>query len=358
LGVLGLLGTVLAFRRHRRAPVRIAGIVLTVGLVLATAAAAVNAHYAYYPTLGEALGRPPPDVTSLGEVAASRGHVPSHGAVVSVELPAPRSHFVARPAEVYLPPDWFARSRPALPVVLLLHGSPGSPTDWLVGGEAAETADAWAAAHGGRAPVLVMPDINGSPTADTECVDGPRGNAETYLTEDVPRAVERMAGTQPPGPRWAVAGLSEGGTCAMVLALRHPDLFAAFGQYSGLIGPRVGESNAGVDETVEQLFGGSGSAFAAHEPTALLAAPDEPYRGMGGWFEVGGGDEGPLAAARELAPLARRAGIGTCLVVVPGAGHTFDVWSAAFRASLPFLAARLGMVPQTAPMTRNCADLS
>ena len=44
---------------------------------------------------------------------------------------------------------------------MLLHGTPGDPTDWTDGGLAPATADAWAAEHGGAAPVLVMPDING-----------------------------------------------------------------------------------------------------------------------------------------------------------------------------------------------------
>ena len=356
LAVLTLTGTVRAFVRRRGRLLRAAGVLVTLVLVLLTAAAAVNAHYGYYPTLGQALGRTSPDQSSLEEAEDRRGRVPEHGSVVEVRLPAPRSGFDARPAQLYLPPAWFARDRPALPVVMMLHGTPGSPTDWVEGGQAAATADAWAARHGGRAPVLVMPDINGSLTGDTECVDSDRGRVETYLTEDVPAAVVRMTGAQPPGRRWAVAGLSEGGTCAMVLTLRHPDLFTAFGQFSGLVGPRSGETNGGVDQTVTDLFGGSETAFRAHEPPDLLAAAGDRYRHLGGWFEVGADDAEPFAAAQQLAPLAQQARIDTCLVVVPGGEHTFAVWRAAFRASLPFLAARLGMVRQTAEMTSRCAD--
>ncbi|MEU2348467.1 alpha/beta hydrolase-fold protein [Modestobacter sp. NPDC049651] len=353
--MLALAGTVRAFVRHRGLLLRLTGVLVTLVLLLASAAAAVNAHYGYYPTLGQALGRTSPDASSLEAAEDRRGRVPDHGSVVAVQLPAPRSGFDARPAQVYLPPAWFARDRPTLPVVMLLHGTPGSPTDWVEGGEAPATADAWAARHGGRAPVLVMPDVNGTLTGDTECVDSDRGRVETYLTEDVPAAVVAMTGAQPPGRRWAVAGLSEGGTCAMVLALRHPDLFTAFGQYSGLVGPRAGDTNSGVAETVAELFGGSEAAFRAHEPPDLLAAAGDRYRHLGGWFEVGADDAEPLAAAEQLAPLARQAQIDTCLVVVPGGQHTFAVWRAAFRSSLPFLAARLGMVRQTAAMTGSCA---
>ena len=164
---------------------------------------------------------------------------------------------------------------------MLLHGTPGDPTDWVEAGQAQATADAWAARHGGVAPVLVMPDINGTFTDDTECVDSPLGQVETYLTVDVPAAVRTNLGTLPPGPAWAIAGLSEGGSCAIMLALRHPDLFATFGDFSGLAGPRAGETNDDTADTVAQLFGGSQQAFAAHEPADLLASSRFPH--TGGW---------------------------------------------------------------------------
>jgi S-formylglutathione hydrolase FrmB len=236
--------------------------------------------------------------------------------------------------------------------VLLLHGTPGDPTDWVEGGRAQTTADAWAKAHGGVAPVLVMPDINGTYTGDTECVDSPLGHVETYLTVDVPAAVGANLGTLPPGPGWAVAGLSEGGSCAIMLALRHPDLFRTFGDFSGLAGPRVGETNDDTASTVAQLFGGSQQEFAAHEPADLLRSTRFPQ--LGGWFEVGALDAEPLAAAQQLAPLAAPAGIATCLVVVPDGDHTFDVWSKALRQSLPWMAQRLGLVPPQPSATAPC----
>jgi S-formylglutathione hydrolase FrmB len=325
-------------------------------LVLGSAGVGVNAYFEYFRTLGEAIGGPVPDEETLAAADAADGLVPAQGAVVSATLPGTVSGFAARDALVYLPPVWFARPRPALPVVVLLHGSPGSPGDWTEGGQAQATADAWAAQHRGVAPIIVMPDSNGSLTDDTECVDGPVGRVETYLTVDVPAAVQKMFGTQPPGPRWAVVGLSEGGSCAIMLALRHPRLFSTFADFSGLLGPRLSDTNADTADTVAELFGGSQQEFADHDPATLLRAGRFP--GMGGWFEVGATDADPLAAARELAPLAAAAGIDTCLVVVVDGAHTFDVWSSALRSSLPWVAARLGLVPADVSMTRACQPLS
>lgn len=104
-----------------------------------------------------------------------------------------------------------------------------------------------------------------------------------------------------------------------------------------------------------QLFGGSQQQFPAHEPVALLAGRRFPT--IGGWFEVGDADPDPLAAAQQLAPLAQRAGIPTCLVMVADGGHTVDVWSAGFRASLPWLASRLGLVPPEVSITSACQSV-
>jgi S-formylglutathione hydrolase FrmB len=126
--------------------------------------------------------------------------------------------------------------------------------------------------------------------------------------------------------------------CALMLTLRHPDTFGTFADFSGLAGPRAGNTNDPAG-TVSGVFGGSRAAFLAHEPARLLAGRRFP--GLAGWFEVGGSDGPALRAARTLAPAARRAGIAVHLVVVPGAGHTFTFWSRALRDALPWLVARV-----------------
>ncbi len=347
--LLLLLGfALLSVRRNAGHPFqRALSVSAVVLLVLLQLGSIVNAHFEFYRTVGQALGEPAEDVVSLAEAREEEGKVPDVGQIVTLDVPATASQFTARSTEVYLPPAWFAKNRPLLPVVMLLHGEPGSPQDWIDGGQAQATADAFAAAHGGFAPVLVMPDVNGSLDGDTECVDSPLGDAETYLTVDVPTAVVRVLGTQDPGRPWAVAGLSEGGSCALMLALRHPDRFSAFGDYSGLVGPRLGDTNADTTSTVAQLFGGSQQAFAAHEPSTLLG--ERRYPRLGGWFEVGDADTEPLAATWALVPAARAAGIRTCVVIVPGGGHTFAVWSDAFQRSLPWLAGRIGLPGAATP---------
>jgi hypothetical protein len=118
---------------------------------------------------------------------AETGHLPDQGITVGVAIPATDPRFTPRPAYVWVPPAWFARNHPQLPVIELLHGTPGNPSDWNVGMGAANTAQAFAEQHDGIAPILVMPDINGSRNADSECVNSTKyGDVATYLAMTIP----------------------------------------------------------------------------------------------------------------------------------------------------------------------------
>jgi S-formylglutathione hydrolase FrmB len=220
---------------------------------------------------------------------------------------------------------------------MLLHGLPGGPGDWVREGEGVQTLDTFATKHGGRAPIVVMPDINGSAHDDTECITTTYGaSVERYLTMDVPRWVEAHYPTRT-GQRWAVAGLSEGATCAAMLALVHPKEFSLFGDFSGLVRPTIGDMDDPV-ATVRVLFHGSRAAYDAHDPLWLLA--HRRYPDTAGWLEYGAQDRKGRAAAQSLARAARPAGLRVHVATVPGR-HRWPVWQAALRSMLPWVWQRL-----------------
>ncbi len=322
-------------------------------LLLVTAGAVINRHFDYFRTVGELFGQYSVDEQPASYLVRQR-HVPRHGATVQVSIPSSDPRYRPRSAIVYVPPAWFRRPKPRLPVVVLLAGTPGTPEDWTRSGEADETTDAWAKAHGDRAPILVMPDINGSFEGDSECVNSTKyGRVETYLAVDVPRWIRRTLSPAPSPRRWAVGGLSEGATCSVWLALRHPGVWRTFASFSGLANPQyLSDSET---QTITALFGGSRAAFLAHSPPHLLATRRFPQ--LAGWIASGSSDPGPLAAARSLATLARRAGVITCLVIAPG-GHDFNYWQAAYAAALPWLAGRLGLVPRGPTRAAPCRGLA
>jgi S-formylglutathione hydrolase FrmB len=318
--------------RRRRRVRWLAAFVATLCL-LASGAAGANAYFDYIPTVGALVGQRAADQASGTQVvrALRSPALPPHGLVTRVGIPGSVSGFAARPAQVYLPPAWFGVPRPSLPVIELLHGTPGTPEDWTRAGQADLVADRWAAAHGGLAPILVMPDVNGGFTADTECVDGPRGRAETYLTVDVPRFVATAFGARQDRGGWALAGASEGGFCAFDLALRHPDRYVAFADFAGLDRPTA---RGGA----RRLFG-TVRALLAHSPIWLLGhRPPRPA--VAAWFEVGTADGATTTAVRRAAWATSRSGLPTTLRLLPHAHHTWRVFRQAFADAFPWLAAR------------------
>lgn len=318
---------------------------LAVPLLAAFAGMQVNAHYGYLPTVGDLFGAPlPGQIGALGRPPAHGRWVPAAvedrvredvGVVTEVTIPGTVSHFNARSAWVWLPPEYFTGPRRALPVLMLLSGVPGASRDWLRGSFAARTANAWSRKHDGLAPIMVFPDPNGGAFRDTECVDGPLGNSETYLTVDVPAFMHSYFHTLTNRAAWAVGGLSEGATCALDLATRHPDKFSMFADFSGGLAPNVGDPA----KTLQRLYGGNRAEMRAHDPARLFAW--DARFGLRGILVAGGDDQGAMAAQAKLAAAARRSGLQMRTYIIPGGGHDFPTWGHALQWAFPWIASSL-----------------
>lgn len=340
-----------------------------VPLCLLSAALVLNLWVGYFPTVQSAWNQltsgPLPDQTDQATVTAmaANGTRPPHGSVVPVQIPADASHFKHRGELVYLPPEWFASSPPPpLPTVLMIGGQFNTPADWMRAGDAVQTIDDFAAAHHGQAPVLVFADSGGAFNNDTECVNGVRGNAADHLTKDIVPYMVSKFGVSPDRSRWAAAGWSMGGTCAVDLTVMHPDMFSAFLDVAGDFYPNAGNKA----QTIARLFGGDADAWAAFDPTTVIKRHG-PYQQVAGWFAIS--TEGPAprrdftiadtgamrragrdaaanpsnqtAAAYSLCALGRANGIDCAVLPQPGR-HDWPLAGRAFAAALPWLAGQIG----------------
>lgn len=321
--------------------------ILAVPLCLLSAALVLNLWVGYLPTVQTAWNQltagPLPNQTdrSTVDALAAAGTAPRRGRVLPVTIPADASHFKHRGELVYLPPVWFSRNPPpALPAVMMIGGEFNTPADWLRAGGAVTTIDEFAAAHGGNAPVLVFVDSGGSFNNDTECVNGPRGNAADHLVEDVVPYMVSEFGVSATASGWGVVGWSMGGTCAVDLTVTHPDRFSAFLDIAGDLGPNSGTRA----QTITRLFGGDADAWAAFDPTTVITRHGR-YSEVSGWFAVNSaattGSGGQLAAARSLCALGRANGIDCAVIVEPG-DHDWPYAARAFASALPWLAGAIG----------------
>lgn len=339
---------------------------VAIAMCVLCAALTVNTWTGYLPTV-EALWNRGTNGTlenQIDEATAlamrSRGEQLSHGMLVEVTIPGAGSGFSHRDELVYLPPAWFTGNpRPTLPAVLMIGGEFGWPADWPTTGRAQRTADDFAAAHGGNTPILVFPDISSEFTNDTECVNGPRGNAADHLIKDVvPYVISHLSASADPA-RWGVAGWSVGGTCAVMTTVMHPELFSSFLDIDGQLGPNAGSK----DQTIARLFGGGAKGAAAYDqfdPVTVMKK-NAPYTGVSGLFAVSGNgpavyrapqadnwptadppdnNENHQAVADYLCSAASAAGI-ECSVEPEGGDHTFNTAANRFARGLPWLAGRV-----------------
>ncbi|GAB7072060.1 esterase family protein [Mycobacterium hodleri] len=320
---------------------------LAVPLCVLSAGLIVNGWVGYFPTVhsvyDQLTAAPLPHQTDRATVTAMQlaGVVPAHGVVVPVAIGSQASGFTHRQELVYLPPAWFASTPPPrLPVVMMIGGEFNTPSDWVRAGDAVSTADRFAAGHGGYAPVLVLVDSGGAFNVDTECVNGSRGNAADHLTKDVVPFMISNFGVSPDRSNWGVAGFSTGGTCAVDLAVMHPELFSTFADIAGDVGPNSGTKA----QTIARLFGGSADAWARFDPVTVITRHG-PYQGLSGSFSVVSGQDG---AATALCALARANGIACSVTSVPGR-HDWPFAGRAFAEVLPWLAGQLD-TPQALPV--------
>ena len=195
--------------------------------------------------------------------------------MVPIDISNGASGFRHRGELVYLPPAWFATNPPPqLPTLMMIGGEFNTPADWLRTGNAIKTVDDFAAAHGGNAPVLVFVDPGGAFNNDTECVNGSRGNSADHLTKDVVPYMVSHYGVSPHRSNWGVVGWSMGGTCAVDLAVMHPDMFSAFEDIAGDIAPNSGTK----DQTIARLFGGNAERVRGLRPDDGDQPPRPVYR--------------------------------------------------------------------------------
>lgn len=319
--------------------------------IVLTSALFINADFGEYRTLSDvftprevpALSLPAApsnaaDVASPGFAAAwtPPADMPSAGSVGEIKIPATVSHFDARNAVVYLPPAARVSAPPKLPVMIMLSGQPGEPDDLFVKGNLAHILDAYAAAHKGLAPIVVVPDQLGAPEKNPMCVDSPLGNSATYITQDVTAWVRATLPVTTDHRYWGIGGFSQGATCTTQFGPAHPDLYRTWFDIAGEQAPTIG------DTTVRDGFGGSQAAYDAAKPAAILER-NAPYRDVAAIVGYGALDTrlGPETQAVEAAM--KKAGVDTTEIVSPGTAHDWNTVTYVFGTGIPLLAARLGL---------------
>ena len=260
--------------------------------------------------------------------------MPSTGSQGQVTIPNTASHFVARPAGLYLPPAALVPNPPALPLVIMMMGQPGNPEPSF----SAAVLDRFAAQHEGLAPIVLVADQIGNPSVDPMCLDTARhGNAETYLTQDVVGWARTHLHVLQDPAHWTVAGYSNGGECALAFGVKYPQIWGNVLDISG-------EEYPGADRPAQTLateFRGDRAAYDAVKPLNELAG--KTYADTDAIFTVGSNDGMYRLQAKAVFAATTAAGWKTTYYEVPNGGHVLAALNGGLQEGYSVLFPRLGL---------------
>ena len=317
--------------------------------------AAVNKFYDYYETWGGMYS----DLTGSGTAnipkvaAGNAGRSVSHvtttgedaqvGYLFQTTITGKKSH-LTRDVYVYLPPQYFqkAYAHYKFPVIELLHGSPGNPQAWVDVMDVIPTFLSLLETHPSDASVLVMPDTDGGMQYELQCLNNPGGIQDmTFVAQDVPDAVTRLARVQPPGRAWGIAGYSEGGYCAANIGLQLPQDFGAAGVMSGYFAPissQIPKDNkpGGAPEHV-YVFHNRPALRILNSPQDYVTQVPANKQLPAFWLAAGAEDKPDVEAATGFKALLETRQAIVPFVVIPGGGHQGSVWRAALVPMLKWM---------------------
>ena len=342
-----IIGFAVSHAMLHRGVLRAVAVILVVCAVFSTATG-IDQAYGEYATIGSLFGQDAyreADLTGMAKRSdlisvtqwkqeaadGSISDIPAHGEVSKVNIPATTSHFEARQALVYLPPAAIAtaKHKPALPVILMMSGQPGSPGRAFAAGGIQTMMDDYAQHHGGLAPIVIAADQLGDDSHNTLCVDSPvYGNVLTYLTKDVVDWVRTNLPAAWQAQDWAIAGFSQGATCSLQIGANHPDLFGTIIPTGSELKP----TNGSESSMISRFFRGDRTAYEKQIPINAIRnhAPSNQTLVIG----AGERDRESVRNVELIAPVAQQEGMHVTAVESLGNAHDWHAVQDTLRYGL------------------------
>lgn len=234
-----------------------------------------------------------------------------------IALPGGLSGVRGRQALVVLPPPSLVHG--PLPVLVFLHGEPGTPATLTTGLHLVTALQRQAALGRIGGMAVVLPDVRGA-VPNQQCLNVPKHAAlATWLRTEVPGDIASQLEVQPPGPAWVAAGLSEGGYCAADLVLHAAGSFAGAAEIDGYNEVDTGRG------LLKKAFAGSHLRALRDSPKELVARWPASRRLPAFWLMAGTGNVADYKDAVAFGTmLGRREDLR--FVTVEKGRHTKPAW--------------------------------
>ncbi|MET9883399.1 alpha/beta hydrolase-fold protein [Streptomyces sp. NPDC006430] len=313
-----------------RWPARVLMIALCQLTAVAVIATWINGSYGLYSSWDDLLG-----TEDVQNSSAMTGPPPGR-ARFTLGADGTRSTYFRGPHSklagqvlVWTPPAYGApgAGRTRFPVVMLLHGYPGSPRTWIDTGNMPDSLEQLVQLGAARPFILVIPEIYPG-GVNTDCSNTPKRKVASWLAQDVPELVAKNFRTLREPKGWGLMGVSTGGFCATKLPLQYPKVFRAgaaldpdplVGDPEVLSDPALRERNSPL-WLVRHTKGGDVGLFLA------TSAQDK---------------ESPPQQLEAFGRAAAGSGVRVKTLVRPAGGHNFQTWAGMYPDALGWLSTQL-----------------
>lgn len=223
---------------------------------------------------------------------------------------------------VSLPPNYEQNPQERYPVIFLLHGGHGGPTDWFdKKGSALTTLQQLYATNKLQPSIVITPDGNdkrgSSPYFDPQYFDGPNGKISTAIGEELVKVVQNRYRTLPTPDFWAIGGLSSGGWGAINVGLHNLNNFGILFSHSGYFVDASGGPQNSPLKYIKTL-------------------PPQSYQHLRIYLDTGKNDTLELKQARAFSQVLSQLKIPYQFNEFSG-GHTWGYWRKHLADSLSFV---------------------
>ncbi len=283
-----------------------------------------------------------PPVTAAQTAAAASSPDAAGGRVEYAEFASASLGQSVRYA-VSLPPGYDDAGQKAkrYPVVIFLHGLNNNERDWEENGLEAKLRAARAAGKVGEF-IVALP--YGANSFYLNAKDGAR--YEDAVVKDFLPFVDKQYRTIPEARARLIEGISMGGYGALLIAIKHPELFAGVAAHSAALFTELPQPPTGTDPRAgyryalaTKLFGAPPDAayFQANNPLVLAQSAPARLKGLKIYFDVGAQDRyGFDAGNKQLDAALTAAGVAHEFTLAPG-GHGWAFLAGRSEPALAFV---------------------
>lgn len=277
-------------------------------------------------------------LTALLLILAAPASAASH--IDFLHLQAASLGGAKKDCRVYFPAsyDTPAGREKRYPVIVFLHGWPGSEGNWPGQGRAQETLDSLSASGAIPEVIALFPDGGGIGTLGRSIwlnAFGGKSDMETFIVKDLVTWADHTLRTKPEARYRGLIGLSDGATAAVNFVLRHPDVFMACGAHSG-------DMKLRKDYSSGRLFGaepGATALRATYSPLLYAGKVAAHVKDCSIYFDCGADDES-TQDNRDFDKRLSELGVPHIYREFPGS-HTWSYWKDHLRQSLRAVTAKM-----------------